>query len=86
MDLLNVSGLPLAKLKENHVVIVLRKRQEFEKLARQEFEKLVAEENTPIFIDDQKVYFFKGKNCFVFFYNSKTLFSERGEQNVDSDK
>ena len=78
MDLLNVDGLPLAKLKENHVVIVLRKGQEFEKLA--------IEENNPIFVDDQKAYFFRDKNCFVFFHNNKSLFNERGERNVNSDK
>lgn len=72
MNTLKVDGLPLAKLKQDFVVIILK--------TKREFEQLLDNAKEPIFADEQKTYFIRNKACFVFFHNEKS-FIKRGAQN-----
>jgi hypothetical protein len=56
-----VDGLPISRLKDNYVVLVLQ--------STHEFEQLVFDSKEPIFFDYQKAYCIKGKNCFIFFHD-----------------
>lgn len=68
MNVLKVDGLPLAKLKEKYLVLILK--------SKAEFEQLLVDSSEPVFCDQQKAYCIKGKNCFVFFHNSAKAVDE----------
>jgi len=63
MNMVKVDGLPISRLKENFVVIVLQ--------SEREFEQLTIDSKEPIFVDDQKAYSVNGKKCYVFFHPGK---------------
>ena len=61
MNVVKVEGLPISKLKDKYVVLILKSKTEFEQLVQNSME--------PVFSDNQKAYCIQGKNCFVFFHN-----------------
>lgn len=68
MNFLKVTGLPISKLKEQYLVLILQ--------SKAEFEQLLLGSKQPIFVDDQKAYSINGKNCFVFFHNGSGFVNE----------
>jgi len=62
MRKIDVAGLPLAKLKAQYLVIIVQSLVEFRALAA----------DSPVFCDQEKMYFRQDRDCFVYFPSDKS--------------
>lgn len=62
MNIVKVDGLPISRLKETYLVIIVQSKKEFEGLLNSQ---------TPAFLDDQKIYSIQDKTCYVFFHKGE---------------
>lgn len=60
MKVVNVDGMPLRRLKEQHAVIIIQALPEFKQLAT----------NSTVFVDEQKMYFLQGQEYLVYFFKA----------------
>lgn len=66
MRVIKVEGMPVSKLKEQYVVLVIQ--------SEREFQQLMLESSGTVFFDQQKAYSIIGKTCYVLFHGGKSDF------------
>ena len=62
MNLTRVTGLPLSKLREKYLVLILDNVNDF--LSKYNQSDIL------VYFDEQKLYFFKDNICFVYFFKN----------------
>lgn len=67
MNAVKVDGLPISKLKENYIVLVIQHESEFHAILQSHV--------GPVFIDDQKAYAIQDRHCFVYFHRGRGIHS-----------